>query len=116
MIYLDYNATAPLRPEAAAAMERVAAESFGNASSAHQFGRQAREVVEACRRVLAETIGAQASEIFFTSGGTESNNLVLFGAAREWRGRHLVVSPIEHSSIVQPALELELILLPHKPA
>lgn len=107
MVYLDYNATAPLRPEAAAAMERFAAESVGNASSVHHFGRRARAVVETCRRALAETIGAEASEVFFTSGGTESNNLALFGAVREWRDRHLVVSPIEHSSIVRSARELE---------
>jgi cysteine desulfurase len=107
MIYLDYNATAPLRAEAVAAMRAAAAESFGNATSVHQSGRSARTVVEACRRALAETIGAEANEVFFTSGGTESNNLALFGAAPEWRGRHLVVSPIEHSSIVESVRELE---------
>jgi cysteine desulfurase len=107
MIYLDYNATAPLRPEATDAMRRVAAEFAGNASSVHQFGRRARAVVEECRRGLAEAIGAEPGEIFFTSGGTESNNWALFGASREWRGRHVVVSPIEHSSIVESARDLE---------
>jgi len=107
MIYLDYNATAPLRPDAAAAVARVAAESCGNASSVHQFGRRARMIVEACRRTVAEAIGAEPSEVFFTSGGTESNNLALFGALRDWRGRHLVVSPVEHSSIIQSGRELE---------
>lgn len=107
MIYLDYNATVPLRPEAVAAMKPLAEESVGNATSVHSFGRRARTVVETCRRALAETIGGDASEVFFTSGGTESNNLALFGAAREWCGRHLVVSPIEHSSIVQSVRELE---------
>lgn len=107
MIYLDYNATTPLHPEALAAMSRVATGCSGNASSAHQFGRRARRVVEACRRAIAGTIGAEPSEIFFTSGGTESNNWALFGAAREWQGRHLLVSRIEHSSIVRAARELE---------
>lgn len=107
MIYLDYNATMPLRPEALAAMERAAREGPGNASSVHGFGRQARTVVETCRRALADVVGAEAGEVFFTSGGTESNNWALFGATRDWRGRHLVVSPIEHSSIIQAAQELQ---------
>jgi cysteine desulfurase len=88
-------------------MRRAAAERVGNASSVHQFGRRARQIVEECRRVLAAAIGSAPREVLFTSGGTESNNLALFGAAREWRGRHLVVSPIEHSSIVQTARELQ---------
>lgn len=107
MIYLDYNATAPVRAEALAAMHDVGAQCLGNPSSVHHPGRRARMLVEECRRTLAETIGADPREVHFTSGGTESNNWALFGAAKEWDGRHLVVSPIEHSSVVQTARALE---------
>jgi cysteine desulfurase len=100
MIYLDYNATAPLRPEALAAMRPWLEDDFGNASSAHQGGRRARAAIEAARRSVAAVVGATASEIVFTGGGTESNNLALAGVAEGRARPHFVAAPIEHSSVV----------------
>lgn len=107
MIYLDHNATTPLRPEARAAMEPFLAADFGNPSSAHAAGSRARVAVEEARRALAAAVGVEPSEVFFTSGGTESNNWALLGAAGESSDAHLVVSPIEHSSVLGAARELE---------
>jgi len=107
MIYLDHNATTPLRPEARAAMEPFLGGDFGNPSSAHAAGSRARVAVESARRILAAALHVLPSAVFFTSGGTESNNWALFGAAAESRDPHLVVSPIEHSSVIGAASELE---------
>ena len=92
-VYLDYNATAPLRPEVATAMT-AAFELCGNASSVHRFGRLARRAVEDARETLAAAVGATAPEIVFTSGGTEANNLVLLGIERP-----VFISAIEHDSV-----------------
>lgn len=107
MIYLDHNATTPLRREVLDAMLPYLEGSVGNASSAHASGRTARAAVEDARRTIAAAIGAQPSEIVFTSGGTEANNLAVFGAVPEPRGAHLVASPIEHASVLAPLRELE---------
>ncbi len=107
MIYLDHNATTPLRREVLEAMLPYLGEWTGNASSAHARGRAARAAVERARRTIAAALGAQPSEIVFTGGGTESNNLALFGAVPAPRGAHLVVSPIEHASVLGPVGELE---------
>jgi cysteine desulfurase len=92
-VYLDYNATAPLRPEAASAMT-LALELCGNASSVHRFGRLARRAIEDAREALAVAVDARAAEIVFTSGGTEANNLALLGTERR-----LVISAVEHDSV-----------------
>ncbi len=92
-VYLDYNATAPLRPEVASAMAS-AFELCGNASSVHRFGRLARRAVEDARETIAAVIDASAAEIVFTSGGTEANNLALRGSERS-----VFVSAIEHDSV-----------------
>jgi cysteine desulfurase len=107
MIYLDHNASAPLRREAAAAMAELAARAPGNPSSAHAAGRMARAALEQARRDLAEVLDVRPSELVFTSGGTESNNLALLGALPDPQGVHLVVSPIEHASVLGPVRELE---------
>ncbi|MDX2169219.1 MAG: cysteine desulfurase family protein, partial [Deltaproteobacteria bacterium] len=107
MIYLDPNASAPLRREAAAAMAELAARAPGNPSSAHAAGRAARAALEQARRVLAAALGVRAGEVVFTSGGTESNNLALLGALSDPHGAHVVVSPIEHASVLGPVRELE---------
>lgn len=107
MIYLDHNATAPLRREALDAMRPYLDGPIGNPSSAHAAGRAARAAVEAARRAIAAALGAPPSAIVFTSGGTESNNLALFGAVPDPRGAHLVVSPIEHASVLGPVRALE---------
>jgi cysteine desulfurase len=107
-IYLDYNAGAPLRPEAAAAISRFVAERAGNPSSVHRAGQRARRMLELARSHVAAIVGAGAGQIVFTSGGTESNNLAIFGAVTAaTRRRRIVSSEIEHSSILTPLLELE---------
>ncbi|MGE0733802.1 MAG: cysteine desulfurase family protein [Alphaproteobacteria bacterium] len=97
-VYLDYNATAPMRPEAIAAWNDAAVQP-GNASSVHFFGRQARKRVELARDHVARLIGARATQVVFTGSGTEANNLVLRGSA----GREILVSAVEHDSILQTA-------------
>ena len=107
-IYLDYNAGAPLRPEAAEAISRFIAERAGNPSSVHRAGQRARRMLELARSHVAAIVGADAGQIVFTSGGTESNNLAIFGAVTAaTRRRRIVSSEIEHSSILTPLLELE---------
>src|SRR5437870_5245728 len=109
MIYLDYNATTPLRQSVRAAMRPYLEEEYGNASSVHRAGARARAAVEEARQVLARAVGARPKEIVFTSGGTESNNLAILGvgAAADRPDPHLVVSPLEHSSVLGPVRELE---------
>ena len=108
-IYLDYNATTPPDPEVAEAMLPYLTTHFGNPSSSHAYGAQARAAVEAARRQVAALLGARAEEIVFTSGGTEGNNTVILGVARQLRakGRHVVTSAIEHPAILEPCAVLE---------
>ncbi len=101
-IYLDYNATAPLRPEAAASIAEVLAET-GNASSVHGFGRRARRRVEDARDQVAALAGAAPADLVFTSGATEANNLALSAAA----GRRAAVSAIEHDSVLATVPDAE---------
>ena len=97
-IYMDHAATTPVAPEVREAMLPFASEVFGNASSLHSFGREARAAIELARDKVARLIGAQADEIVFTSGGTESDNLAICGVAlaRMETHRHVVTSAIEH--------------------
>lgn len=108
-IYLDYNATTPPDPEVAEAMLPYLTTRFGNPSSIHAYGAEARAAVEEARRQVASLLGAKAEEIVFTSGGTEGNNTVLHGVARLLRakGRHLVTSAIEHPAVLEPCAVLE---------
>ena len=108
-IYLDYNATTPPDPEVAEAMLPYLTTRFGNPSSSHAYGAEARAAVEAARRQVAALLGARAEEIVFTSGGTEGNNTVLHGVARLLRakGRHVVTSAIEHPAVLEPCAVLE---------
>ena len=92
--YLDWNATAPLRAEAAAAMAEALART-GNPSSVHRWGRAARQAVERARAQVAALVGAAPAEVIFTSGGTEANDLALLGI----RDRHVLISAIEHDSV-----------------
>jgi cysteine desulfurase len=100
-IYLDHSATTPVDPRVAAAMARALTENFGNPSSVHGFGQQARSAVDRARREVAALIGAKPNEIVFTSGGTEANNLAIRGICEAVldHGRHLVTSAIEHPSV-----------------
>ena len=107
-IYLDHNATTPMDPEVLEAM-RPHFLAGGNAESRHAFGRQARRAWEGARESVASIFGASASEVIFTSGGTESNNLAVFGlAGAEDEPGHVVTSPIEHPAIVEPVARLEV--------
>jgi cysteine desulfurase len=101
-IYFDYNATTPLDPAVREAMLPFLGEIWGNPSSVHHVGRRARALLDAARERAAKVLGAKSSEIVFTSGGTESNNLAIFGAARllKPKGRHLITSAIEHHAVL----------------
>jgi cysteine desulfurase len=109
MIYLDYNATTPCDPRVVEAMLPFFREHFGNPSSLHRFGQEARQAVEKARSVIARSIGARDEEIVFTSGGTESNNLAIRGVAQALRkkGNHLVTSSIEHHAVLNVFRALE---------
>ena len=100
-VYLDHSATTPVDPHVVEAMLPYLTEKFGNASSVHLFGQEARAAVDRARRQLASFIGARANEIVFTSGGTESNNLAIRGVCEiaEAHGRHIITSVIEHPSV-----------------
>jgi cysteine desulfurase len=109
-IYLDYNATTPIDPAVREAMLPYLGECFGNPSSSHAQGRVCAEAIDRAREQVAEMLGASASEIVFTAGGTESNNLAILGTmTREApsTGRHLVTSSIEHPATIAPAEFLE---------
>jgi cysteine desulfurase len=102
-IYFDYNATTPLDADARAAMLPFIGEVWGNPSSVHHVGRKARALLDDARDRAAKFLGAKPSEIIFTSGGTESNNLAIFGTARalKSKGKHLIASSIEHDAVLQ---------------
>lgn len=109
-VYLDSHATTPVDPRVLEAMLPCFSSQFGNpASSSHSFGREAAEAVQRARRQTAALIGAQAPEIVFTSGATESNNLALKGVAQHWQGKsaHCITTGIEHSSVLDPLAHLE---------
>lgn len=109
-LYLDYNSTTPIAPSVQEAMLPFLAEHFGDPSQSHSSGRACREAIEDARGQMAHLLGADADEIVFTSGGTESNNLALLGVMLRQRpavGGHLVISAMEHASIAEPAKLLE---------
>ncbi len=110
-IYLDNSATTGVREEVVEAMLPYLKDKWGNPSSIHKLGRQARAAVDLARQQVASLIGAQAKEIYFTPCGTHSNNLAILGRARfveaNGKGRHLITSCIEHSSVLGPAKYLE---------
>ncbi|MCC6877948.1 MAG: cysteine desulfurase [Sandaracinaceae bacterium] len=107
-IYLDHNATTPILPEVVDAMLPYLRSHFGNPSSAHVYGRRARDAIEHARHRAAALIGCEASEIVFTSGGTEANNLAIRGIAGT-RGApgHIVTTAIEHPATAEPCAWLE---------
>ena len=101
-IYFDYNATTPLDPAVREAMLPFFGEVWGNPSSVHHVGRRARAILDDARDRAARVLGSKPSEIIFTSGGTESNNLAIFGAGRllKPKGRHLITSAVEHHAVL----------------
>ena len=108
-IYFDYNATTPLDPAVREAMLPFLGEIWGNASSVHHVGRRARAELDDARDRVARVFACKPSEVVFTSGGTESNNLAIFGVARLLRGkgRHLITSSIEHHAVLHAVQYLE---------
>lgn len=109
-LYFDYNATTPIAPSVREAMLPFLADHFGNPSSSHALGRASLEAMEDARGQLAGLLGADPDEIVFTSGGTESNNLALLGLAQGGglaAGGHIIITAIEHPSILEPARFLE---------
>ena len=102
-IYLDHAATTPTRPEVVKAMLPFFADAFGNPSSIHSYGQEAKGAVEEARTKVAELIGARSEEIIFTSGGTESDNYALKGVAfaNEYKGNHIITTSIEHYAVLE---------------
>ncbi len=108
-VYLDNSATTPIDKEVVEAMLPFLTEKFGNASSIHFFGQEARAAIDKARHQVAEVINARPNEIVFTSGGTEANNLAIRGLleANEKYGKHIITSAIEHSAVKEVCLDLE---------
>src|SRR3990172_7142020 len=108
-VYLDYSATTPLDPKVIEAMVAVFGSGFGNASSVHSYGREARTLLEKSRESIAASFGARSDEIYFTSGGTESDNHAIKGiaqaAARSGKNE-IVIAPVEHHAVLHPAESL----------
>lgn len=103
-IYLDYAATTSMHPDVVEAMQNYFSEEFGNPSSLHSIGQEAKEAVEEARGEVARALGAQPEEIIFTSGGTESDNSAIKGVAYAMknRGNHIITSSIEHHAVLEP--------------
>ncbi len=101
-VYLDHNATTPVHPEVVKVMLPYFGERFGNPSSVHSFGQEARHALDEARSAVAAAIGARSDEIVFTSGGTEADNLAVAGVASALagKGRHIITSKIEHHAVL----------------
>ncbi|EUJ47574.1 cysteine desulfurase family protein [Listeria rocourtiae] len=109
-MYLDYAATTPIHPSVLETMFTVMEEEFGNPSSVHRFGRKARYILDSSKTTLATSIGAKENEIIITSGGSESNNLAIFGVINQLpqnAGKHIITTQIEHASVQEPMSYLE---------
>ncbi len=109
MIYLDNSATTRCSEKAFEAMKKASLEDFGNPSSLHDFGYKSQLMREEAREIIAKTLKCDKKEIYFTSGGTEGNNMALFGGAeaKKRRGNHIITSKIEHASVANPIKQLE---------
>lgn len=105
-VYLDHNATTPLDPKVLSAMLPWLEDQFGNASSRHEYGRQARQAIDEARQKVAASINAHPTEVVFTSGGSEANNLFVKGAAASFIPGVIAVSAIEHPCVLKPAAQL----------
>jgi cysteine desulfurase len=106
-VYLDHNASTPVHPEVLEAMLPYFAQAFGNPSSIHGFGREARDAVEAAREHIAGFLGVTPEEMVFTSGGTESDNLAVKGVAQAHPGGHIITSQVEHHAVLRTCQALE---------
>lgn len=110
-IYLDHAATTPMHPRVIEKMMEVMSHNFGNPSSIHSFGREARHYIDLARETLAKSIGAKENEIIFTSGGTEADNMALFGVAESYqhKGKHIITTQVEHHAVLHACQRLEKI-------
>ncbi len=108
-VYLDHNATTPLRKEVLEAMMPYLTKEYGNASSIHSKGQTARKAVESSREIIGNAIGTESVDIIFTSGGTESNNFAIKGIAMANldKGRHVITSAVEHHAVLEPCKFIE---------
>lgn len=108
-VYLDHSATTPVDPEVAKLMMTYYTEKYGNPSSVHSFGRDAKVALENARESVAKLLGAQPTEITFTSGGTEADNLAIFGVAeaQSKKGKHIITSAVEHHGVLEACEFLE---------
>lgn len=106
---MDHAATSPVLPQVAEKMMQVLTGHFGNPSSIHAFGREARRILDEARQVIADSIGAQFNEIIFTSGGTEADNYAILGTAEAAaeKGKHIISTAIEHHAVLHPLEYLE---------
>ncbi|MEL0272271.1 MAG: aminotransferase class V-fold PLP-dependent enzyme, partial [Flavobacteriaceae bacterium] len=102
-VYFDNAATTALRPEVVTTISESLSEQFGNPSSTHSFGRSAKALIEKARKSIATTLGAKPSEIYFTSGGTEADNMVLRCAVRDLGVERIITSAIEHHAVLHAA-------------
>lgn len=107
MVYLDYSATAPLKKEVLNAMMPYLEGGFGNASSIYQIGRESRAAIDAARKTVAKAIGAEENEIFFTAGGSESDNWAIKGVMAKSKKKHIISSSIEHHAVLHTLQFLE---------
>lgn len=108
-VYVDHAATSPMHPQVIEKMMTVMTNEFGNPSSIHAFGRQARHVLDEARATIAASIGARRNEIIFTSGGTEADNTALIGVAQanQAKGKHIITTAIEHHAVLHTSQYLE---------
>ncbi|MGZ4160934.1 MAG: cysteine desulfurase family protein [Neobacillus sp.] len=108
-IYLDHAATTPMHPKVIEKMMEIMNSTFGNPSSIHSFGREARHQIDLARETLAKSIGAKETEIIFTSGGTEADNMALFGVAESYQdnGKHIITTQVEHHAVLHACKKLE---------
>lgn len=108
-IYLDHAATSPMHPEVIQALASAFEQTYGNPSSIHTAGRQARKVLDDARTILAKAIGAKDTEIIFTSGGTEADNTAIFGVVNSLKhqGKHIITTQIEHHAVLNACEKLE---------
>ena len=108
-VYLDHSATTPVDLEVATLMMTYYTEKYGNPSSVHSFGREAKQALEEARNQVAELIGATPQEVTFTSGGTEADNLAIIGTSEALRkkGKHIITSCIEHHAVLETCEYLE---------
>ncbi len=108
-VYLDHSATTPVDPEVAQLMFTYYTEKYGNPSSIHSFGREAKQALEEARRQVAHIIGARPEEVIFTSGGTEADNMAIFGVveSKKNKGKHIITSSVEHHAVLETCEHLE---------